>query len=140
MTYILQRIVKDRANETFGQVWNQELVLSVNCDAKDIAKAASDTKYVTLQDFMNVCKIDRVCWQHGDESEFSFIQRAEKQIGEPICYVIEAVRTSDWKLEAIRLLKIDAKGASRILYDDKDTPFMTVNEVQHFDDELSSDH
>lgn len=131
MTYMLQKIVEDEANDRFGQVWNQELVLSVNCAAEDIMKAASDTKYVTLRDFMAVCNFDRACWQHGGESESDFIQRAEKQIEAPIEFVIEMVRSSDWKLNAVRLLKVQQEKALQVVYDNADEPFMTVSEIQH---------
>ena len=131
MTYMLQKIVEDEANDKFGQVWNQELVLSVNCSAEDVMKAASDTKYVTLRDFMSVCNFDRVCWQHGGESESDFIQRAEKQIEAPIDFVIETVRSADWKLNAIRLLKVLRENVSYVVYDNAEEPFMTVSEIQH---------
>lgn len=134
MTYMLQKIVEDEANEMYGKVWNQQVVLSVNCSPEDIAKAAADKKHVTLQDFMSICKIDRACWQHSGESEFDFIKRAEKQVGAPIDYVIEVVRSPDWKLSAIRLLKAASNSTNCVVYDNAEKPFMVVNEIQHFDD------
>ena len=131
MTYMLQKIVEDEANDKFGQVWNQELVLSVNCSAEDIMKSVSDTEHMPLQTLMSVSSFDRVCWQHGDESESEFIQRAEKQLSASIDFVIETVRSVDWKLKAIRLLKVKHENDYEVIYDNTEKPFIAVNEIQH---------
>lgn len=140
MTYLLQKIVNDEANRNYGEVWNQLVVLEVNCAPEDLLEAAANKKTVTLSYFMSICKIERVCWQHSGESESEFIARAEKQIGTNIDYVVHMSRSLDWKLSAIKLLKLDKGNNLSVVYANDVSPFIVLDEIQKFEDvQLHSD-